>query len=314
MGTVPRESRRALIDGGAHLSLRQQCELLDLPRSGLYYKASEKTLDDIDLLNHIRDIWVRYPFYGYRRITRELQATGFQVNRKRVQRLMALGGIYALHPGPNTSKRHQAHAIHPYLLKDVKIDRPDQAWMVDITYLRMPKGFVYLTALIDVHSRYIVGWSLSTSLETSACIDALNKGLRHSTPEIINSDQGAQFTSEQWVNCLHDAGIQISMTGKGRCLDNVYIERFWRSFKQEEFYLNAYSTLSCLKQAIKDYVAFYNHKRWHQSLDYNTPASIYLNGGRDKGTIIMCTSPSEQPAPFGACDQVMDNTDVLPTT
>ena len=160
---------------------------------------------------------------------------GFQANRKRVQRLMRLGGIYALHPGPNISKRHQAHAVHPYLLKGVKIDRPDQAWMVDITYLRMPKGFVYLTALIDVYSRYIVGWSLSTTLETSACIDALSKGLRYSIPEIINSDQGAQFTSEQWVNCLRDAGIQISMTGKRRCLDNVYIERFWRSFKQEAF-------------------------------------------------------------------------------
>lgn len=302
------------MEEGIQLSVRGQCRLLGIDRSRLYYKGNGAREGDVDLLNRIRDIWELYPFYGYRRVTKELQASGCYVNRKRVQRLMVLGGICALYPGPNTSRRNKQHAIYPYLLRGVEILRPNQAWMVDITYLRTPKGFVYLTVLIDVYSRYVVGWALSTSLETAACIDALKKGLKQATPEIINSDQGCQFTSDQWVNCLREAGIRISMTGKGRCLDNVYIERFWRSFKQEEFHLNAYNTLSCLRQAIEAYIEFYNHKRWHQSLDYKTPAAVYFGGCRDKGSVIICASPSDQPAPYGACGQVMGNANALPTT
>ncbi len=312
---MPRERRRELVDlQYTDLSLRRQCELLTINRSTLYYEERPPDTEDIDLLNMIRDIWLRYPFYGYRRITKELNSNSLLVNRKRVQRLMKVGGIRALYAGPNTSKRNKKHAVHPYLLRDLKVNRSNQAWMIDITYLRMPKGFMYLVALIDVHSRYVVGWSLSNTLDTSSCIDALKFGLCIAKPEIINSDQGCQFTSEQWIEHLRDEGIKISMTGKGRCLDNIYIERFWRSFKQEEFYLNEYESVKSLRAAIKAYIEFYNHKRWHQSLDYKTPAQVYFDNAGLKEPVDMCTSPSGQPAPFGTCGQVMDNACALPTT
>jgi len=230
----------------------------------------------MDLLNEIRDIWTKYPFYGYRRITKELKFFGVKVNHKRVQRLMREGGIHAIYPGPNTSRRNKLHAVHPYLLRDMKITKPNQVWMVDITYLRMHDGFMYLVALIDVHSRYVVGWSLSNTLETYFCIEALKQGFYYGMPEIVNSDQGCQFTSEDWIDFLNEYAIKISMTGKGRCADNIYIERFWRSFKQEEFYLNEYETIKDLKVAIRAYIEFYNRKRWHQSLDYKTPAEVYF--------------------------------------
>jgi putative transposase len=203
------------------------------------------------------------------------------VNRKRVQRLMAWGGIQAIYPGPNTSRRNKRHAIHPYLLRDLSITRPNQAWMVDITYLRMAGGFMYLVALIDVYSRYIVGWTLSNTMDTAFCIDALKLGLAEACPEIINSDQGCQFTSSDWIDFLREWKIKISMTGKGRCLDNVYIERFWRSFKREEFYLNEYGSVKELSKAIEAYIEFYNRRRWHQSLGYKTPAAVYFEQERE---------------------------------
>ncbi len=279
---TPREQRQQLIDTDhAALSLRQQCELLQVNRSTLYYKAAEISKDAVDLLNEIREIWERYPFFGYRRITKELKFNGHKINRKRVQRLMRLGGIQALYPGPNTSRRNKLHAVHPYLLRNVKIDRPNQAWMIDITYLRMRGGFMYLVALIDVHSRYIVGWSLSNTMETGFCMDALKKALIYAHPEIINSDQGSQFTSDDWVDFLNEWNINISMTGKGRCLDNVYIERFWRSFKTEKFYLNEFNSVRELRYAIEEYVEFYNHRRWHQSLDYKVPSEVYFEQERE---------------------------------
>jgi putative transposase len=309
---ISREQRRQLIDENLFdLSVRRQCKLLGINRSTLYYQPKENELDDISLLNEIRDIWERYPFYGYRRITKELRSLGFKVNRKRVQRLMNEGGIKAMYPGPNTSRRNYLHAIHPYLLGKIAIKQSNQAWMIDITYLRLRQGFMYLVAIIDVHSRYIVGWSLSNTLETAFCIDALKSGLTIGKPEIINSDQGCQFTSDDWINFLRENGIKISMTGKGRCTDNIYIERFWRSFKREEFYLNEYETVSELKRAISAYIKFYNHKRWHQSLGYKTPAEVYFSG--TEKPVDMWTSPSDQPAPFGPCGQAMDNADALPT-
>ena len=263
------------------LSVRRCCDLLGINRSTLYYKEKPADIDDIDLLNIIRDIWERYPFYGYRRITKELRVNRqIKVNRKRVQRLMAWGGIQAIHPGPNTSKRNKLHAVHKYLLRDVEIIRPNQAWMVDITYLRMPSGFMYLVALIDVYSRYVVGWALSNTLETDFCIDALKSGLEFGIPEIVNSDQGCQFTSDDWIDYLREWEIKISMTGKGRCTDNIYIERFWRSFKREEFYLNEYDGVKELKKAIGTYIEFYNKRRWHQSLGYKTPAAVYFEQER----------------------------------
>ena len=226
----------------------------------MYYEAKTAEIDDTDLLNAIREIWERYPFYGYRRITKELRANRAQVNRKRVQRLMKFGGIQAIYPGPNTSRRNKLHAVHPYLLKDVAIVRANQAWMVDITYLRMEQGFVYLVALIDVYSRYVVGWKISTTLETTFCIEALKSGLMIAMPETVNSDQGCQFTSEDWVNFLREYKIKISMTGKGSCLDNVYIERFWRSVKREEFYLNDYASVKELKKAVGKYIELAQEK------------------------------------------------------
>lgn len=263
------------------ISRRRLCELFGVNRSTLYYQAKRNDADDVDLLNQIRDIWVKRPFYGYRRMTQELRAAGLKVNRKRVQRLMHRGGIQAIFPGPNTSRRNKLHAVHPYLLRNMTITEPNQAWQVDITYLRVERGFIYLVALIDVHSRYVVGWSLSNTLEVDFCIAALKRGLYYGVPKIVNSDQGSQFTSDDWVDCLREYEIKISMTGKGRCLDNVYIERFWRSFKQEEFYLNAYDNVTELKEAVRVYIEFYNHRRWHQSLDYKTPAEIYFKQERE---------------------------------
>jgi putative transposase len=241
VGQIPREQRQELIElGSEELSIRRCCELLGVNRSTWYYQEKAVEVDEIELLNLIRDCWERRPFYGYRRITKELRAQGILVNRKRVARLMKLGGICAIYPGPNTSRRNKQHAIHPYLLRDLEITRPHQVWQIDITYLRMQGGYIYLVALIDVYSRYIVSWSLSNTLETAFCIEALKWGLRDVCPEIINSDQGCQFTSKEWIDYLTEWGIKISMTGKGRCSDNIYIERFWRSFKREEFYLNEY--------------------------------------------------------------------------
>lgn len=283
MGTLTGVARRALIDrDNVELSLRKQCELLGVNRSTLYYEGKLPSIDDVELLNLIRDIWSRRPFYGYRRITKELKAQGHLVNRKRVQRLMGEAGIAAIHPGPNTSRRNQEHTTFPYLLRNLNIVEPNQVWMVDVTYLRMGQGFMYLVALIDVYSRFVVGWALSNTLETEFCIEALAKGLNKATPQIINSDQGCQFTSQKWVSFLKKEKIQISMTGKGRCLDNIYIERFWRSFKQEEFYLSEYDSVAELKQAIGAYIQFYNHHRWHQALDYQRPADIYFGEQRMK--------------------------------
>lgn len=281
MGQSSSGQRQCLIEvDHPQLSLRRQCELLKVNRCRFYYKARETADADneVNLLNEIRAIWEQRPFYGYRRITQELRSKGYPVNRKRVQRLMRVGGIQALYPGPNTSKPNKLHKKYTYLLRDLAIVRANQAWMVDISYLRLAQGFVYLVALIDVYSRYVVGWQISNTLETHFCIEALEVGLKIAQPEIINSDMGCQFTSEEWITCLEAQQIKVSMTGKGRCLDNVYIERFWRSVKQEEFYLNDYADVKALKKAIGHYIEFYNNKRWHQALNYRTPADVYFNG------------------------------------
>ena len=256
MEKVQRGDRRKLIDTKSSLSLRRQCELLCVNRSSLYYKRKSSPLEDIDGLNKIRDVWYRYPFYGYRKITKELKANGDKVNRKRVQRLMASEGIRAIYPGPNTSKRNQSQVVYPYLLKEAVITSPNDAWQVDITYLRMGDGFMYLVSLIDMHSRYVVGWRLSNTLETERCLEALQVALKEARPKIINSDQGCQFTSHEWVEALNAQQIKLSRTGKGRCWDNVYIERFWRSFKREEFYLNDYKNVKELKAATKAILNF----------------------------------------------------------
>ncbi len=222
-----------------NINLTRRCQLLGVNRSTLYYKSKGISDDEVFLMNLIRDIWLKRPFYGYRRITKELQVVYHQeINRKRVKRLMSAMGIEALYPKPKTSLKSLENAVYPYLLHQISIARANQVWMVDITYIKLGERFVYLVALIDVFSRYLVGWTISETLSTECCLKALKKSLKVATPEIINSDQGSQFTSRFWISALRKAGIKISMDGKGRCIDNVYIERFWRAIKYEAIFLN----------------------------------------------------------------------------
>lgn len=264
------------------LSIRRQCVLLNIQRSLHYYQAIPASKENVSLMNEIREVWLRYPFYGYRRITKALQATGYKVNKKRIQCLMQQMDIRAICPKTNSTNQGKNHLVYPYLLEDVTIDRINQVWQVDITYLRHKSSFMYLVALIDLCSRYIVGWSLSNTLHADFCIEALEQGLKkYNLPEIINSDQGSQFTSEEWTSSVIEAGVKISMTGKGRCHDNIFIERFWRSVKYEEIYLNEYDCVKELRKAIDDYIQFYNYKRFHQALNYKTPAEVYFSSNKE---------------------------------
>lgn len=257
------------------LSIRKQCELLSVYRSVLYYQHKDDEAD-VWLMNLIRDIWLQCPFYGYRKIKIILKTEhSLEVNSKRVLRLMQIADIQAIYPKPHLSKANLEHRIFPYLLRDIRITRVNQVWMVDITYLKLGTRFIYLVALIDVYSRYIVGWSLSFELDTENCLDALQMALSHGKPEIINSDQGCQLTSNLWIERLIQLGIKISMDGKGRCQDNIYIERFWRTIKYEAIYLNEYNNYQELYLGIKNYIIFYNERRPHQSLKYQTPKIIY---------------------------------------
>ncbi len=259
----------------AELSIRKQCELLSVHRSVLYYQHKDDEAD-VWLTNLIRDIWLQCPFYGYRKIKIILKTKhGLEVNNKRVLRLMQLVGIQALYPKPHLSRANLEHRKFPYLLQDIKITRVNQVWMVDITYLKLGTRFVYLVALIDVYSRYIVGWSLSFELDTENCLDALQMALCHGKPEIVNSDQGCQLTSNIWIDRLTQLDIKISMDSKGHCWDNIFIERFWRTIKYEAIYLNEYDNYQELYLGIKNYIAFYNEQRPHQSLQYQTPKTIY---------------------------------------
>jgi len=257
--------------------LRRQCQLLGVNRSVLYYKNRESD-DDIWLINLIREIWLERPFYGYRKIKAVLKMKhDLSINNKRIVRLMRSVGIKALYPKPKLSNRNHEHKIFPYLLRNITVMQANHVWMVDITYLRLKTRFVYLVALIDVHSRYIVGWNLSFELDTENCLHALKLALRNGTAAIINSDQGVQFTSKEWVATLTKLYIRISMDGKGRYRDNIYIERFWRTIKYEAYYLNEYETFKELYLGIKEYIDFYNNERPHQALKYKTPKMIYDN-------------------------------------
>lgn len=266
-----------MIDPQYDLSIRKQCRLLSVPRSEYYYRAMPSSPLNGELMNQIHEIWTSTPFYGYRRITAELKQQGYVVNHKRIQRLMKLMNLQALYPKPNTSRAHQRQVKYPYLLHDLKISQPDQVWATDITYIPMERGFLYLVALIDLYSRYVVSWNLSITLEAEFCVAMLEAALDWSQPEILNSDQGCQFTSEVWTERLKKNGVRISMDGKGRCMDNIYIERFWRSLKQEEIYLNPPGTVHQARQNIQDYMEFYNYRRLHQSLGYRTPAEMYIS-------------------------------------
>ena len=260
------------------LGFKRKCELLNVSRSSMYYVAKPAEHDDAGVLNAIRDIYTEMPVYGYRRIHVELRRMGFEINQKRVRRLLRLEGIYAIYPGKNTSIRNLEHKIYPYLLKDLTINRSNQVWAVDITYIRIRHGFVYLVCLIDIFSRKIMGWTISTSLDTGPCTAALEEALNHGTPEIVNSDQGCQFTSEAWTAFLIQRGIKISMDGKGRWVDNKYIERFWRTAKYESVFLHSFDTVDQARKTIDAYIRFYNQRRSHQSLNYHTPDEVYKLG------------------------------------
>ena len=284
-----------MIDAENGLSVRTQCEFVQVPRSGYYYQPKQQCGEDGELMNEIYEIWLARPDYGYRRITRQLREEGPKVNRKRVYRLLRQMNLQAIYPKPRLSAANQEHKMFPYLLEGMKIDRPNQVWMTDITYIPLPRGFVYLVAIIDGYSRDVVAWELSNRLDTDFCLAMLEKAWQKNKPEILNSDQGCQFTSQAWIEAVEKEGIQISMDGKGRCLDNVYIERFWRSLKYEDLYVNPPQTVTEARQIIATYIEFYNHKRFHQSLNYKVPAALYFPR-----------------APRGLMDTV-DNSSELPT-
>ena len=224
----------------------------------------------------IDEEYTRHPFYGSRKMRDWLRRQGYKVNRKRVQRLMRRMGLVSIAPKPNTSLAAKSHKVYPYLLRGLEIDHPNQVWCSDITYVRLARGFVYLTVVMDWHSRYVLSWEVSVTMEEDFCVSALESALRrHGHPQIFNTDQGAQYTAEAFTGTLKQADIGISMDGKGRCTDNIMIERLWRSVKYEEIYLKEYDTLPALIQALKRYFSFYNHQRPHQSLNGQTPAEVY---------------------------------------
>ena len=264
------------------LSVRRQCELLRVSRSGLYYEPEPTSPDELALMRRIDELHLKYPFYGSRKLSDVLRKEGHEANRKRIQRLMRLMGLEAMVPKPNTSEPHPEHVKYPYLLRGLAISKVNQVWATDITYIPMKAGFVYLVAIMDWYSRRVLSWRLSNTLDTSFCVDALEEAFeRFGQPEIFNTDQGSQFTSDDFTTPLRDRGIAISMDGKGRCLDNVFVERLWRSVKYEEVYLHAYADVAEARAGIGRYLAFYNDERAHQALGYQTPAAFYRGLARD---------------------------------
>ena len=260
----------------ADISIRRQCELLGVNRTSLYYQPLGESQENLRLMRLIDEQYTRAPFYGSRRMTAWLRTKGFEINRKRVSRLMALMGIEAVYPKPKLSQPGEGHRIYPYLLEGMEVKRVNQVWSTDITYIRMAQGFTYLVAVMDWHSRFVLSWSLSLTMELDFCLEALRSALRRGRPEIFNSDQGSQFTSEKFTGELAARQIAISMDGRGRCLDNIFVERLWRSLKYEEVYLKDYSLVAEARDSIGRYFRFYNGERLHQSLGYRTPAAIYL--------------------------------------
>jgi len=262
------------------LSIRRQCELIGLCRSSLYYQPAQESEDNLMLMRLIDEQYLRTPFYGSRRMTVYLNDLDYGVNRKRIQRLMRTMGLEGLAPGPNTSRKHPRHKIYPYLLRNLEVAYPNHVWSVDITYIPMRVGFMYLVAILDWYSRYVVAWALSNSLETLFCLESLDEALKRAQPEIFNSDQGVQFTSDAFTGKLKAQDIQISMDGRGRAFDNIFVERLWRTVKYEDIYLKDYTTVIELEQGLKHYFRFYNEERPHQALSYRTPAAVYLGQGR----------------------------------
>lgn len=259
------------------LSIRRQCQLLGVNRNRLNPKAERISQEDELLLRLLDELHMQFPFYGSRKLQRELQDSGWKIGRQRLRRLMRILGIVAMVPQPSTSKPNKEHTVYPYLLRNREIKKVDEVWCADITYLPMAKGHVYLVAIMDWHSRAVLSWELSNTMESAFCVRALETAIQRTgrKPEIFNTDQGSQFTGKEWIGTLKKHDIQISMDGKGRWMDNVFIERLWRSLKYEKIRLWSYNTISQLRTHIHDWMEFYNHRRKHQTLDYATPWSIY---------------------------------------
>jgi putative transposase len=274
---MTRAARLALVDhDDPVLPVTAQCHLLKVARSTLYYQPVPASPDDLAMMRRIDELHLEYPFYGSRRMAVVLRDDGWVVNRKRVQRLMRVMGLEAIYQKPNTSRPHPDHKVYPYLLRGLTIDRPNQVWCADITYIPMAKGFVYLVAVMDWFSRRVLAWRLSITMGTDFCVDALHEAMeQHGRPEIFNTDQGVQFTSSTFLDELSGQGVRISMDGKGRFLDNIFIERLWRSLKYEEVYIKAYGSVAEARQGIGGWLGFYNEKRPHQALGYRTPRVVH---------------------------------------
>lgn len=270
---------RSLIEAGhTELSVRRQCELLGLPRSSLYYEPAEETAANLRLMRLLDAEYTEHPCMGSRRLAKWLQDQGEQVNRKRVQRLLRVMGLEAIYPKPRTSMPGVGHRIYPYLLRGVEVARVDQVWSTDITYLPIAKGFMYLAATIDWYSRYVVAWRLSNTLDGTFCLEMLEEALGRGKPEVFNTDQGVQFTASAFTGRLEKEGVAVSMDGKGRCLDNIFVERLWRSVKYEDVYPKRYETVRELERGLSRYFKWYNEERLHQSLDYRRPGEVYRGG------------------------------------
>jgi len=257
------------------ISVRRQCALIGLNRSSMYTEPVGESELNLHLMRLIDEQYLRTPFYGYPKMTVELQRQGYAVNRKRVARLMQKMGLQALVPYRKLSQPAPGHPIYPYLLRGLTITRPKQVWGTDITYIPMRQGFMYLVAIIDWYSRYVIAWQLSNTLDGSFCLDTLNVALAQGQPEIFNTDQGSQFTAQAFTGRLLAAGIRVSMDGRGRALDNIFVERLWRSVKYEDIYLKDYATVPALDGGLQDYFDFYNYERPHQSLGYRVPGEVY---------------------------------------
>jgi putative transposase len=272
------EKRAAIDPEHPDLSVARQCELIGLARASYYYQPVGETAEEPLLLRLLDEQYTRTPFYGVRRMTAVLRQQGYAVNPKRVRRLLRTLGLAALAPQPGTSRAAPAHLVYPYRLRGVAIERVDQVWSSDITYIRLRGGFAYLAAVLDWHSRYVLSWALCNSLEVGFCLDVLEAALARGRPEIFNTDQGAQFTSPAFTGRLEAAGVQISRDGRGRALDNVFIERLWRSVKYEDVYLQDYEGLGAARRGLGRYFGFYNAERPHQALGYRTPGEVYGGG------------------------------------
>jgi putative transposase len=268
------ELRRWIDPDEPRISVTRQCELLGLPRSTYYYSPAAASEEDLMLMRRIDEQYLRTPFYGSRRMALHLEEEGFPINRKRIQRLMRLMGIEAIYPRKTTIPA-PGHKVYPYLLRGLTIDRANQVWCSDITYVPMRHGFMYLVAIMDWCSRHVLAWRLSNTLDTTFCLDALDEALDQYRPDIFNSDQGAQYTSEAFTTRLQSHGVAISMDGRGRALDNVFIERLWRSVKYEEIYLKLHDLVADLETGLTQYFDFYTYERKHQGLEYRTPWEVF---------------------------------------